>query len=46
VIFASITLCTASQCVFIVVYFVNDSVRKVLDVTSYIEQNRTRIKFS
>jgi hypothetical protein len=36
--FASITLCVASQRVFIVVvvYFVIDSVRKVLDTPSYI----------
>jgi hypothetical protein len=34
--FASITLCVASQRVFIVVvYFVIDSVRKVLDTHSY-----------
>jgi hypothetical protein len=34
--FASITLCVASQRVFIVVvYFVSDSVRKLLDTSSY-----------
>jgi hypothetical protein len=33
--FASITLCIASQRVFIVVYFVIDSVRKLLDTPSY-----------
>jgi hypothetical protein len=35
--FAAITLCVASQRVFIVfvVYFVIDSVRKLLDTTSY-----------
>jgi hypothetical protein len=37
--FAAITLCVASQRVFIVnvVYFVIDSVRKLLDTPSYIE---------
>jgi hypothetical protein len=37
--FAAITLCVASQQVFIVVvvYFVIDSVRKLLDTPSYIE---------
>jgi hypothetical protein len=30
--FAVITLCVASQRVFIVVYFVTDSVRKLLDI--------------
>jgi len=37
--FASITLCDASQRVFIVVhaYFVIDSVRKLLDTPSYIQ---------
>jgi hypothetical protein len=34
--FAAITLCVASQRVFVVVYFVIDSVRKLLDTTSYI----------
>jgi hypothetical protein len=37
--FAVITLCVASQRVFIVVivvYFVIDSVRKLLDITSYV----------
>jgi len=36
--FAAITLCVASQRVFIVVsvYFVIDSVRKLLDIPSYI----------
>jgi len=35
--FTAITLCVASQCVFIVaiVYFVIDSVRKLLDTPSY-----------
>jgi hypothetical protein len=33
--FAAITLCIASQRVFIVVYFVIDSVRKLLDIPSY-----------
>jgi hypothetical protein len=34
--FAAITLCVASQRVFIVVYFVIDSVRKLLVTPSYI----------
>jgi hypothetical protein len=36
--FAAITLCVASQRVFIVVsvYFVIDSVRKLLDIHSYV----------
>jgi len=36
--FAAITLCVASQRVFIVVsvYFVIDSVRKLLDIPSYV----------
>jgi hypothetical protein len=35
--FASMTLCVASQCVFVVavVYFVIDSVRKLLDTPSH-----------
>jgi hypothetical protein len=33
--FAAITLCVASQRMFIVVYFVIDSVRKLLDTPSY-----------
>jgi len=33
--FAAITLCVASQRVFIVVYFVIDSVRKLLVTPSY-----------
>jgi hypothetical protein len=33
--FAAITLCVASHQVFIVVYFVIDSVRKLLDKPSY-----------
>jgi hypothetical protein len=33
--FAAITLCVASLRVFIVVYFVIDSVRKLLDIPSY-----------
>jgi hypothetical protein len=35
--FVAITLCVASQRVLIVVYFVIDSVRKLLDTPSYIE---------
>jgi hypothetical protein len=34
--FAAITLCVAFQRVFIVVYFVIDSVRKLLDTRSYV----------
>jgi hypothetical protein len=41
VIFAVITLCIAFQRVFFCCYFVIDSVRKLLDITSYIQ-----IKFS
>jgi uncharacterized membrane protein len=37
--FATITLCVASQRVFIVVYFVIDSVRKLLDTHSYMEKS-------
>jgi hypothetical protein len=33
--FVTITLCVTSQRVFVVVYFVMDSVRKFLDVPSY-----------
>jgi hypothetical protein len=33
---AAITLCVASQRVLVVVYIVIDSVRKLLDITSYI----------
>jgi uncharacterized membrane protein len=33
--FAAITICVASQRVFVVVYFVIDSVRKLLDTPSY-----------
>jgi hypothetical protein len=38
--FVAITLCVASQRVFIVVYFVIDSVRKLLDTTSYYRFNQ------
>jgi hypothetical protein len=38
--FAAITLCVASQRVFIVVYSVIDSVRKLLDIPSYIGMNQ------
>jgi hypothetical protein len=34
--FAAITLCVASQQVFVVVYFVINSVRKLLDTPSYV----------
>jgi hypothetical protein len=33
--FVAITLCVASQRMFIVVYFVIDSVRKLLDIAPY-----------
>jgi hypothetical protein len=40
--FAAITLCVASQRVFIVViYFVTDSVRKLLDTPSYFDKKIT-----
>jgi hypothetical protein len=35
--FASVTLCVVSQRVFIVVYLVIDSVRKLLDTPSYLD---------
>jgi uncharacterized protein YqjF (DUF2071 family) len=40
--FAAITICVASQRVFIVavVYFVIDSVRKFLDISSYVARMR------
>jgi hypothetical protein len=38
--FAAITLCVASQRMFIVVYFVIDSVRKLLDTPWYINTVR------
>jgi hypothetical protein len=43
--FAAITFCVASQRVFIVVsvYFVIDSVRKILDTPSYIAIGQIRI---
>jgi hypothetical protein len=46
--FAAITLCVASQRVFIVVslYFFIDSVRKLLDTPSYIQQIGKRGMFS
>jgi len=38
--FAAISFCVASQRVFvIVVYFITDSVRKLLDITSYLMQH-------
>jgi hypothetical protein len=40
--FATITLCVASQGVFIVVYFVIDSVRKLLDTPSYMSYISTQ----
>jgi uncharacterized membrane protein len=39
--FAAITLCVASQRAFIVVYFVIDSVRKLLDIPSCCKTKRT-----
>jgi len=33
--FAAITLCVASQWVFVIVYFVIDSVQELLDTPSY-----------
>jgi hypothetical protein len=43
--FAAITLCVASQRVFIVirVYFVIDSVRKLLDTPSYATHSRIQL---
>jgi uncharacterized membrane protein len=35
--FAAINLCIASRRVFVVVYFVIDSVRKLLDTPSYVK---------
>jgi hypothetical protein len=46
--FASITLCVASQRVFIAVvtvYFVIDSVRKLLDIPSYITLSASYLKW-
>jgi hypothetical protein len=42
--FAAITLCVASQRVFIVVYFVIDSARKLLDTPSYDVQGFSTFK--
>jgi hypothetical protein len=42
--FAAITHCVASQRVFIVVYFVIDSVRKLSDTPSYCDFGSTRVK--
>jgi uncharacterized membrane protein len=39
--FAATTLCVASQRVFIVVYFVIDSVRKLLDILSNSQLQRS-----
>jgi hypothetical protein len=45
--FAAITLCVASQRVFIVViYFVIDSVRKILDTPSYVMKGRRQLEAS
>jgi hypothetical protein len=45
--FAAITLCVASRRVFIVVsvYFVIDSVRKLLDTTLYLEINTSSVTY-
>jgi hypothetical protein len=43
--FPAITLCVASQRVFIVVYFVIDSVRKLLDTPSFIRGDSLMCKF-
>jgi uncharacterized membrane protein len=40
--FAAITLCVTSQRVLIVVYFVIDTVRKLLDTPSYTESKAPR----
>jgi hypothetical protein len=46
--FAAITLCVASQRVFVVVvvYFVIASVRKLLDIRSYMDVRKKGIEFS
>jgi hypothetical protein len=41
---ATITFCVASQRVFVVVYFFNDSVRKLLDTPSYINNNMAGVR--
>jgi hypothetical protein len=42
--FAAITLCVASQRVFIVgIYFIIDSVRKLLDTSPYCDFGSTRV---
>jgi uncharacterized membrane protein len=40
--FADVTLCFASQRVFIVVYFVIDSVRRLMDKPSYLAVSELR----
>jgi hypothetical protein len=40
--FATVTLCVASRRVFIVVYLVIDSVRKLLDIPSYVRLEVSR----
>jgi hypothetical protein len=42
--FAAITLCVASKRVFIIVYFVIDSVRELLDTPSYINSKQQKDK--
>jgi hypothetical protein len=41
--FKAITLCVASQRVFIVVYFVMDSFRKLLDIPSYMDEVQVKL---
>jgi len=41
--FAALSFCVASQLAFVVVYFVIDSVRKLLDIPSYIPAHLTLI---
>jgi hypothetical protein len=42
--FAAITLCVASQQVFIIVYFVIDSVQRLLDTSSYVCDPRSMLQ--
>jgi hypothetical protein len=42
--FATITVCVASQRVFIVVYFVIDSVRKLLGTPSCVSVSRSKLR--
>jgi hypothetical protein len=43
--FAAITLCVASQRVFVVVYFVIHSVRKLLDTPSHVSVQVVRVTY-